>query len=314
MSSTSVRDDSTRLDVYLLDDDESKVCLLFGLNELIQLRQSMRICCRLVTGRPKSIQHSIAPVAQLTLIELCCLLEAHPQRVRIFKPTQEEPLSGDRLVQVMADYNEYLASFNAKHCEDFLLKRKQTMADMREKIISGRRKKLLKQLNDPALCETVRRDIERRLENLDRDFDAELEQQTTSQVEEKCEIFLKTPKFYREQVTMLNVDEFRLSQTVNAVFGSCKYKAYKHFWSSGCFLTSGAKFGADFLVYPADPSQSHSQYLLVCTDRSTQTNWPLKQLITYARMAASVKKTFLLAYVDDTCSSLKFLSINWSHI
>ena len=28
------------------------------------------------------------------------------------------------------------------------------------------------------------------------------------------------------------------------------YSVYKHFWEQGYFLTSGGKFGGDFLVYP----------------------------------------------------------------
>ena len=99
-------------------------------------------------------------------------------------------------------------------------------------------------------------------------------------------------------------------------------------------MTCGAKFGGDFLVYEKDPALVHSKFILVCIEHEEKYNsLTLKELITYARMATCVKKTFLLAFYDANKSNLKnkpltqsgssmstsnnalsFISINWSHL
>ena len=105
-------------------------------------------------------------------------------------------------------------------------------------------------------------------------------------------------------------------------------------------MTCGAKFGGDFLVYQDDPALVHSQFILVCIEHvENYASLTLKELITYARMATCVKKTFLLAFCNNNTSKTKtryqdkwslsttsmtskvintdgliLISINWSHL
>ena len=48
--------------------------------------------------------------------------------------------------------------------------------------------------------------------------------------------------------------------------GICKqhrYTVYKDLWKQGYYLTSAAKFGGDFLVYPGDPHRYHSHFVAI---------------------------------------------------
>lgn len=174
------------------------------------------------------------------------------------------------------------------------------------------------------------------LENLEIEFEKEIEtvKASVSQETNNVEIFLKTPKFYEAlfKVRTIGRDEFTLR--MHHVYASCKYHAYKYFWTRGYYLTGGAKFGGDFLVYPGEPSRYHSQFILVCVDPEANMDQfdNFKQLITYARMATSVKKTFVLAclfdkqkqkqqqnqrlFLVDLDDRFQFglISLNWSHI
>lgn len=94
-------------------------------------------------------------------------------------------------------------------------------------------------------------------------------------------------------------------------------------------------------MYPGEPNRFHSQFILVCFEFEARSfgTLTLKELITYARMATSVKKTFVLSYLCEKTSSLDnseirqlgipidkisikindsldliLISINWSHI
>ena len=64
-------------------------------------------------------------------------------------------------------------------------------------------------------------------------------------------------------------------------------------WKKGWYITSGAKFGADFLLYPGDPSQYHATCLVLVRPPSqalTCNDW-----VAAARVAHGAKKVLLLA-------------------
>ena len=68
---------------------------------------------------------------------------------------------------------------------------------------------------------------------------------------------------------------------------------YLDFRSRGYYLTSGLKFGSDWLVYTADPSLIHAQYLVLCLPR--EETLPVNDLSAFSRLAVTVKKKPLLA-------------------
>jgi tRNA-intron lyase len=150
------------------------------------------------------------------------------------------------------------------------------------------------------------------LADLEENFERELEQLNNSnnkrlKLDENTlcvELFTSTPDFYLEhmKVDRVEIDSVRHHLRKHTLFNSsCKWRAYRRLWSAGYYLTCGGKFGADFLVYPGSPSEYHSQFMLICIEpnyeqKMQKQQLTIKQLITYARMATSVKKTLLLAY------------------
>lgn len=77
---------------------------------------------------------------------------------------------------------------------------------------------------------------------------------------------------------------------------STKDIVFNDLWERGYYLTSGEKFGGDFLVYPGDPLKFHSHYIAVCVNGDE----PLTPqfLISKGRLGTNVKKIVLLCSVD----------------
>lgn len=43
-------------------------------------------------------------------------------------------------------------------------------------------------------------------------------------------------------------------------------KVFSDLWEKGYYITSGEKFGGDYLVYPGDPLKFHSHFIAVCVE------------------------------------------------
>ncbi|XP_041466764.1 tRNA-splicing endonuclease subunit Sen34-like [Lytechinus variegatus] len=91
-----------------------------------------------------------------------------------------------------------------------------------------------------------------------------------------------------------------------------KYRVFRHFWEMGYYLTSGTKFGGDFLVYPGDPLLFHSYFIVVCIPYHKQLT-PL-ELISHGRLGTFVKKAVVLCSVNNqkevVCTSLQWAGIS----
>jgi len=74
------------------------------------------------------------------------------------------------------------------------------------------------------------------------------------------------------------------------------------------FLSSGLKFGGDFLAYPGDPSDTHSEFIIVCHDKS-RSKTPT-YIHSQIRLANTVKKILLLASFDESNNKLKYKVLN----
>ncbi|KAG7664440.1 SEN2 [[Candida] subhashii] len=76
------------------------------------------------------------------------------------------------------------------------------------------------------------------------------------------------------------------------------YVVYHHFRSLGWCVRSGVKFGTDFLLYKRGPPFIHAEYciLVIPNDESIEYDW--FQMAAKARVIGTVKKIFVLVYVD----------------
>ncbi|XP_071496102.1 tRNA-splicing endonuclease subunit Sen34-like [Diadema antillarum] len=91
-----------------------------------------------------------------------------------------------------------------------------------------------------------------------------------------------------------------------------RFQIFLHFWQMGYYLTSGTKFGGDFLAYPGDPLLFHSYFIVVCLPHHKKMS-PL-ELISHGRLGTFVKKTVVLCSMDSAkrvvCTSLQWSGIS----
>ncbi|KAI9491556.1 tRNA intron endonuclease [Zychaea mexicana] len=96
-----------------------------------------------------------------------------------------------------------------------------------------------------------------------------------------------------------------------------RYKVFEHLWSRQLYVTSGLKFGGDYLAYRGDPMRFHSHYIVSAKDRHE----PMTGLdvIGMGRLATNVKKTYVIASPasdndtdSDENSAVEVFSIEWA--
>lgn len=340
----------------MLNNAANNFYLVFTGNEVSELRNAYHIWSSLIGTRTKTSDQSTSEPAiplQLSKEEVCTLMEIYPHRIHLHESIEIENTI-ENVKQFISAFENYLNLFSKKQVADHKIKRIDQLTSMKDQILEGKRSKLNKRLQvidrqvNKNGSENVQQQVslnEQRvkvlneLNNLENEFNKQLENLNTQQPpmnndDLTTHIFIKTPEFYKTlfKVRSIGLDEFLLTNT--HVYNSCKYQVYKYFWSNGFYLTGGAKFGGDFLVYPDTPNDYHSQFIVVCIETISQfRKLTLKELITYARMATCVKKTFILAYLFDADQKdtqrnksftikigqdekyeLGFISINWSHI
>lgn len=73
-------------------------------------------------------------------------------------------------------------------------------------------------------------------------------------------------------------------------------------------LTSGSKFGADYLMYNEDPHRYHAA---ACV-RITHPEAPLEPVLLAAavRSALGARKVLLLAAVDDSTNAVEYMTVS----
>ncbi|KAI0232640.1 tRNA-splicing endonuclease subunit [Massospora cicadina] len=90
-----------------------------------------------------------------------------------------------------------------------------------------------------------------------------------------------------------------LLQMLSRLRASARYAIYAYLYAlpQNLFITSGSKFGGDFLLYYDDPAKCHSQHIVNVVDFKQ----PIKtrQLVSFGRLATGVGKTRVLAAVES---------------
>ena len=83
-----------------------------------------------------------------------------------------------------------------------------------------------------------------------------------------------------------------------------KRVAFADLWARGYRLTSGLKFGVDYLAYRSDPSVCHAAFMVRVLPAGMHVT-PL-DLVARARVATTTLKTAVLAYVDVASRSVHY--------
>lgn len=87
-----------------------------------------------------------------------------------------------------------------------------------------------------------------------------------------------------------------------------KYRVYRDLWKKGYYITTGHKFGADFLVYLGDPIAYHAVFIVHCIEDPDHEMHP-SEVVAIGRLATSVKKRAVLATLKD--SEVSYITMNW---
>ncbi|XP_032091317.1 tRNA-splicing endonuclease subunit Sen34 [Thamnophis elegans] len=88
-----------------------------------------------------------------------------------------------------------------------------------------------------------------------------------------------------------------------------RYLIFRDLWERGYYVTTGSKFGGDFLVYPGDPMRFHAHYIALCFSKDTPIS--LYDIISAGRLGTNVKKTVLLCSVEQE-GTVAYTSLQWS--
>lgn len=88
-----------------------------------------------------------------------------------------------------------------------------------------------------------------------------------------------------------------------------KAKAFSDLWHQGLYLTSGIKFGGDFLVYSGNPHLYHAHAIVRCV-AGNQPQLEGCDLVSATRVAAATKKTFVLATLGHN-GGVIYRSYHW---
>jgi len=89
------------------------------------------------------------------------------------------------------------------------------------------------------------------------------------------------------------------------------FSVYNDLWMKGYYITSAEKFGGDFLVYSGDPLRYHSKFIVIIMDSKDELT--PQQLVVHGRLGSAVKKTVVLASVDEKCESVFYTSLSWKN-
>ncbi|XP_060656618.1 LOW QUALITY PROTEIN: tRNA-splicing endonuclease subunit Sen34 [Drosophila nasuta] len=157
-----------------------------------------------------------------------------------------------------------------------------------EKILQGKRNKLLKQGKPKEAAALTANDV--------------LQEIANSVVFERQNALVELPSLH-----MTN-HSARLCTDPVYDTSSLKYRVFHDLWLRGKFVSTGEAFGADFLVYPGDPLLYHASHIVIIQDAPTIR--PM-ELICKVRLSVIVNKSCVFAYEEVESSKIAYQTINW---
>ncbi|XP_065361271.1 tRNA-splicing endonuclease subunit Sen34 [Calliphora vicina] len=246
---------------------------VFEVKDYMTLRKKHHIVGALVgtcTTRGWSANDCTMPV-ELTPLETRLLLQ---QNIAVLVSKKQELLREFTDVELALYKEKFDLKVNeqAENLKDEKLKESERNI---EKIMAGKRKKLLKQgiqekdlqLNPSEILQEIRNSLK---------FDTK-------------NALLDIPCAHAETHTG-HLVHFSIPDC------SLKYLVFRDYWLKGKYVTCGDAFGADFLIYPGDPLLYHASHIVILLKSSKIK--PL-DLVTKVRLSVTVNKLCVFAYFDE---------------
>ncbi len=105
-----------------------------------------------------------------------------------------------------------------------------------------------------------------------------------------------------------NLNEKKLRKILENNFNDFdkKYRVYEDLRKRGYVVTPGIKYGSDFAVYEDGPGIDHAPYIVQIIDSDEQLS--AAEIVKAGRLATTVKKSFILAVINE---EIRYLEFNW---
>ena len=280
---------------------------IWNAEDWLKLRRDHRIVGELIGCLPKKPRQEVLCGLPLLLQseEVSFLLEKNIARLVQYSYFKNPP--SDSLKQAFEEYRSTLYIEQEKYLRD---ERKKQVIGMMDKIIEGKKRKILgietrkkkaKKPLDPKIQET--------LDNIEINKQDLLEEEMA-----------RLPKLDKNDALVQTHTKYPWSDKDDIEVVEWKYptnykqrlrdKTFKDLWERGYYVTSGEKFGGDFLVYPGDPIMFHSQFIILCKDKSDEI--PITELSAQCRTACHVRKTQVYAYFSEDQNNVRYQSFQWA--
>ena len=88
------------------------------------------------------------------------------------------------------------------------------------------------------------------------------------------------------------------------------FKIFLALWERKYWITQGASYGGNFLLYDGVPGSVHSKYIVRIIE--FQQNISAQDIVTFTRLGRSVKKIVLLCWWDTELEKLGSLELEWT--
>lgn len=90
-----------------------------------------------------------------------------------------------------------------------------------------------------------------------------------------------------------------------------KYRVFCDLWEKGHWLTFGATFGGDFLVYPGEPLLFHASHIIHVLSDDEAKSMNIRTFITRSRLSVNVNKFCTFAYEDSHTKEVCYQTAQW---
>ncbi|XP_021939720.1 tRNA-splicing endonuclease subunit Sen34 [Zootermopsis nevadensis] len=244
--------------------------------------------------------------------EVTLLLEQKVARLVCYPSLQCAPRN-----DVRQKFQEYRKTMYEQQVECFREERKRQVSSMIDRIVEGKRRKLLglgskKKFAHTENDSSVQENLQSKNDKTDTDLidrDALLKEELDKikSIDENSTLvqtFTASAWLSEEDATPVQW-KYPATSTENL-----RYKTFKNLWENGYYLTAGQKFGVDFLLYPGDPVKFHAQFLVICIDRNEALS--ATDLVALGRLGTSVRKTVILSSLLDDGNSVMYQSLQWN--
>ncbi|XP_012262301.2 tRNA-splicing endonuclease subunit Sen34 [Athalia rosae] len=281
---------------------------VWNAEDWLKLRRDYRIYGVLIGCLPRLPRQEVFLGLPLLLLaeETTLLIEKNIVRLKSHASMYKKP--DDLMRKVFQEYKEKLF-IEQEIC--LREQRKKQIISMMDKIIEGKKRKILgigtskKKIRSQKIDGPTQTAMN--IINIDRDTLLQQEMAKLPKLE-KSDALIQTHTSYPWLGDMEDrTSAWKYPSTPNEVI---RYKVYKDLWEHGFHVTSGEKFGGDFLVYPGDPMMYHSQFIVSCIDR--QEMIPTLELIAHSRVGCNVRKTQVYATLAEKSQDVKYQSFQWT--